>query len=173
MTNKGKLALAALLAVPVVLLTTTKTEPVSNAQFANKKLARGLRNNNPGNLRKSSVAWAGKISNPLDTAFESFDTMANGVRAAIRNAYTHWNRGKNTVATLISIWAPPTENNTIAYVAAVAKEAGISPNAQIKWGNNDTTAKLMYAIFKHENGADTSKYISLAQVRAQLATMWP
>lgn len=142
-------------------------------QFGNKKLNRGLRNNNPGNIRKTTIKWPGKVSNPLDTAFESFDTMSNGVRAALRNAHTHWNRGKNSIAALVTIWAPPFENNTSAYVAAVSKAAGIPSGKQFAWGNNETTAKIMLAIFQHENGARTKEFITLESVKSQLATMWP
>jgi len=144
-----------------------------NPQFSNKKLPRGLRNNNPGNLRKSAANWAGKVVNPLDTAFESFDTMSNGVRAALKNAFTQWNRGKNTIAELVSVWAPPSENNTSAYVATVAKAAGISASKEFMWGNNDTTAKIMYAIFLHENGPLAKQYITLENVRGHLAVLHP
>jgi hypothetical protein len=142
-------------------------------QFGDKKLPRGLRNNNPGNLRKTSVKWGGKVANPLDTAFESFDTMANGVRAAIRNAFTQWNRGKDTIAQLVSIWAPPSENDTARYVAQVAKAAGIPATKEFKFGNNETTAKIMYAIFIHENGPTAKNHITLAAVKAQLAALYP
>lgn len=144
-----------------------------NPQFSNKKLSRGLRNNNPGNLRKSAVKWAGKVDNPNDTAFESFDTMSNGVRAALRNAFTHWNRGKDTIKELITVWAPPTENNTSAYVAKVAKSAGILPVKEFAFGNNETTAKIMYAVFLHENGPQAKNYITLENVQGHLAAMFP
>jgi hypothetical protein len=142
-------------------------------QFGDKKLPRGIRNNNPGNLRKTPTKWAGKVSNPLDTAFESFDTMANGVRAALRNAYTQWNRGKDTISEFIAVWAPPSENDTAKYVAQVAKAAGISPTKEFTFGNNDVTAKIMYAVFVHENGPIAKKYITPEQVKAQLAALYP
>lgn len=164
--------LGALLLSPLALLLPTSTK-VSNAQFANKDLPRGLRNNNPGNLRKTDNKWLGKVSNPLDPEFESFDTLSNGLRAALRNAFTQWNRGKDSIEALVSVWAPPSENATSAYVAKVAKEVGISPGMEFKWGNNETTAKIMFAIFKHENGPQTSKYITLASVKSKLAELWP
>lgn len=175
MTNQGKLALGAT-AAALLLLTMNKKvmAPITTsiAQFANKSLPRGIRNNNPGNLRKSSVKWAGKVDNPLESAFESFSTMAYGLRAAIRNANTHWTRGKKSIAQLVSIWAPPSENNTTAYVAAVAKAAGIASNVPFVWGNNDTTAKVLLAIFRHENGAAiTDRYVSLSDIRGYLGAM--
>jgi hypothetical protein len=163
------LAYLSALAVAALALWPTTT----HNQFKNSKLSRGLRNNNPGNLRKSAATWLGKVVNPLERDFESFSTMDYGVRAAIRNAFTQWNKGKDSIQSLVSIWAPPSENNTAAYVAAVAKAAGIPATSEFKWGGNDTTAKIMFAIFKHENGADTTKYITLAQVRKHLDAMWP
>jgi len=146
----------------------------TNPQFANKKLPRGIRNNNPGNLKKSSARWAGKVVNPLDTVFESFDTMQNGVRAAIKNAHTQWNRGADTVQEFISIWAPKSDNNnTSAYVAAVAKKAGISPTKEFAFGNNDTTAKILHAVFIHENGPIAGDYIKLEAVKGHLAALYP
>jgi hypothetical protein len=144
-----------------------------NGQFSNKKLPRGIRNNNPGNLRKSAVKWIGKVANPLDTAFESFGSMQAGIRAAVSNAHTHWNRGKNTVSELITIWAPPHENDTAKYVETVAKAAGISSQKEFVFGNNETTAKIMFAIFVHENGQIAKDYIKLSDVQSALAAKWP
>jgi hypothetical protein len=55
----------------------------------------------------------------------------------------------------------------------VAKAAGIAATAQIKCGNNDTTAKIMYAIFCRENGPLTKEYITLENVKGHLALLWP
>lgn len=177
MKNLPKSLLLLLLGIPLLLLLLPKKMKDSLtskvARFGDKTLPRGLRNNNPGNLRISSAKWAGKIKNPLDTSFESFDTMANGVRAAVRNAHTQWNRGKNSIASLVAVWAPPSENNTAAYVAAVAKAAGIPATKQFEWGANDVTAKVLYTIFIHENGPKAKSFITLESVKAQLAAMWP
>ena len=174
MKNIQKLWPLILLALASLLLLLPKSIMNKvNPQFVNKKLPRGIRNNNPGNLRKSSVKWAGKVDNPSDTSFESFDSMSNGIRASLRNAFTHWNRGKDTIKELISIWAPPTENNTSAYVATVAKSAGIPATKEFTFGNNETTAKVMYAVFLHENGPITKQYITPENVKGHLAVMFP
>ncbi len=62
--------------------------------------------NNPLNIRKTAIKWGGEIDNP-NSAFESFDTLANGYRAAILNLRTHYNSyGDDTLRKQISRWAP-------------------------------------------------------------------
>jgi hypothetical protein len=51
---------------------------------------------------------------------------------------------------LIYVYAPPSENNTEAYINAVASKVGISPDAKLNWEAHKIP--LMLAIFKHENG---------------------
>ncbi len=167
--NQKLLTYLSALAVAALALWPTTTKQ----QFTNKSLPRGLRNNNPGNLRKSSATWIGKVSNPLESAFESFSSMDYGIRAAIKNAFTQWNKGKDTIRTLVSIWAPPIENNTAAYVAAVAKAAGISPDVEFRFGSNEVTAKVLYAIFVHENGPKTRQFITIEAVKKHLAALYP
>ena len=44
-------------------------------------LPRGLRNNNPGNIRNSSTVWVGEITPSKDKSFKQFKSMAYGYRA--------------------------------------------------------------------------------------------
>ena len=46
--------------------------------------ARGLRNNNPGNIRLSRTLWQGEIRPSQDRSFCQFRTMAYGYRALIK-----------------------------------------------------------------------------------------
>jgi hypothetical protein len=113
---------------------------------------RGERNNNPGNIRLSSVKWQGEISGQ-DTAFATFATPEDGIRALaklLRNYQTK--NGLNTVRGIINRYAPPVENNTSAYVAAVAAAVGVAPDDQIDTGNPTTLNALVNAIIRHENG---------------------
>lgn len=45
---------------------------------------RGLRNNNPGNIRLSSTKYQGEVQPSQDTAFKQFESMAYGYRAIFR-----------------------------------------------------------------------------------------
>ena len=114
---------------------------------------RGIRNNNPGNIRKSSEAWQGLADTQTDSAFFQFKSMPYGVRAMvkiIRNYSTRY--GLTTVQTIINRWAPPNENNTGAYVAAVADAVGVSSGDYLDLDNADTMFNLVRAIIAHENG---------------------
>lgn len=86
---------------------------------------RGIRIANPTLLRRSAIPWFGKVSPSPDPEFESFDTLENGIRAGAVNQMTHWKRGVRTVAELIELQAPPSENATPAYIAFVAGQLGV------------------------------------------------
>lgn len=119
---------------------------------------RGMRNNNPGNLRISANAWQGKIpvSENTDGAFEQFESMFYGVRAALVNMRSHYNRGKNTVYKLVTTWAPYSDNPTDAvenYVDAVAKAAGQLRNEPFAWTERNVV-NIANAMFLFENAGE-------------------
>lgn len=125
------------------------------------KLIRGERNNNPGNIRISTAAWVGKIpvEQNTDGAFEQFREYHGvpgvvwGIRALGKTLLTYQVKyGLRTVAQIINRWAPPSENITSAYVQAVAKALGVSPDAQINLTAPPTLFALTKAIIRHENG---------------------
>lgn len=84
---------------------------------------RGLRNNNPGNIRNSDATdWKGEVkpSDKKDSAFEEFETMAHGYRALMKLLQNYRNIHKcQTIADFINRWAPRTENDTSAYINSV------------------------------------------------------
>lgn len=91
----------------------------------------GVRLNNPGNLR-AGIAWEGLTYPPAVNGFCSFSTPAFGFRAIFRNYITKYDRGIRTIRALITEWAPPSENNTAAYIAAVCQRTGFDPDAPIE-----------------------------------------
>jgi len=134
------------------------------SQFFNMSLPRGIRNNNPGNIRVSSSPWQGKTDGP-DTAFETFETPEDGIRAAGKILVNYQKiYGINTLAGLISRYAPSSENNTAAYVAAVSRATGIGANTPFNVGA--ALPKLLPAIIKHENGVQP---YTAAQIAAAIA----
>lgn len=113
---------------------------------------RGERNNNPGNIRLGSVRWQGQVDG-TDPAFVTFATPQDGIRALaklLRNYQTI--HGLRTVRAIINRYAPASENNTSAYVGAVASAMGVSPDAPIDLNNDATLSQLVAAIIAHENG---------------------
>lgn len=126
---------------------------------------RGIRNNNPGNIRKSAEKWQGLAADQTDAAFFRFVSMEYGVRAMVkilRNYSTRY--GLNTVAGIINRWAPPVENNTSAYVAQVARAVGVSAGERIDLDDANTMFELVRAIIAHENGRVAAALISDATV---------
>ena len=91
------------------------------------KLPRGLRNNNPLNIRKSGDKWQGLKALQEDKEFFQFESMAYGWRAAfVILCRTYYKRyGLKTISDIIYRWAPPKENNTSGYVKHVSELSGI------------------------------------------------
>lgn len=114
---------------------------------------RGIRNNNPGNIRKSNIKWQGLAAEQTDGAFYQFTRAEYGIRALCRVLRTYQRKyGLNDVRSIINRFAPPVENDTDSYVYAVAKALGVSSNISINLEDRETMIKLLKAIIKHENG---------------------
>ncbi len=119
--------------------------------------SRGLRNNNPGNIRiKKSNPWQGRvpISENTDGVFEQFTSMSYGIRALIKMLMTYNRKyGLNTVQGIISRYAPSNENNTSGYINKVCQRLQVSPTTEIQL-KGQTLYKLVKAIVWVENGVD-------------------
>ena len=127
-----------------------KTDSITSIMIGDKRLPRGIRNNNPGNIERTSVRWKGMAAEQLDERFITFVAPQWGIRAIARILLGDWREGQDTIASLIEEWAPPIENNTVAYVKAVGKACGVDP-----WQPCDVPAllpKIIPAIIQHENG---------------------
>ncbi len=132
------------------------------------KAPRGERNNNPGNIRASGAPWQGQTG--VDPAgFAVFDTPAHGMRALARLLQNYQTvHGLDTVRKVISRYAPSSENNTGAYIAAVAADLGVGPDDPVDLGNRGTLGAMVAAIVRHENGrliysqADIAAAVALA-----------
>ena len=115
----------------------------------NPKLPRGVRNNNPGNLR-IGAAWKGRVKG-TDTAFVTFESYAWGVRAMILLLANKYKQGQTTVRKLISSWAPPVENHTNSYVRHVAKALSVGPDDILSL-TKENMFRLTSAIAAKESG---------------------
>lgn len=117
-----------------------------------KTLPRGIRNNNPLNIRIGNV-WQGEVDKPTDRSFEQFKQMEYGIRAGfvlLRRYIRHY--GINTIAEIIARWAPRSENDTTAYVRRVAQLTNISPDVPIKYEDKGTMCALVDAMIQVECG---------------------
>jgi hypothetical protein len=119
-------------------------------------LARGLRNNNWGNIRLSNINWQGEIKG-ADDEFEVFSSPEWGVRAMVRILKNDFKAGK-TLAATINEYAPPHENATSAYVNHVVEDSGVPGDAVPDYNDEDTMALIVGAMVEHENGIKMNDY---------------
>ncbi len=121
-------------------------------------IPRGIRNNNPGNIRISTIQWEGKIKINTDGVFEQFDSATHGIAALVNNLMSYQLvHGLDTIAKIIDRWAPAMENDTKAYILAVLADAGlagVTPTSPIDIRNPTILFALTMAIIKHENGVN-------------------
>lgn len=114
------------------------------------KEKRGIRNNNPGNIRHKDQ-WMGLTSEQPDPAFCTFIEPRYGIRALAKTLLNYQRLyGINTVRGIINRWAPPTENDTHSYVHHVAHFMGVDADETIQV--KDHLLPLVSAIILHENG---------------------
>ena len=97
---------------------------------------RGLRNNNPLNIRRSTDRWEGTATTQTDPSFVQFKTLAYGYRAAwkvLESYWKHFHRTKQNynVVNIIARWAPPTENDTQTYIRTVLRLTGLGGNEHL------------------------------------------
>lgn len=119
---------------------------------SSKKLPRGIRNNNPLNIRIGNT-WLGEVPRPTDKAFEQFVQMEYGIRAGfviLRRYIRRYNR--RTINDIVSAWAPSNENNTKAYIETVSRLTGIPADREIKYEDMATMVCLVDAMIQVECG---------------------
>ena len=85
---------------------------------------RGIRNNNPLNIRRTSTQWEGLHPVQADREFCQFIDMKYGYRAAFRLLMKYYRKyGLHTVHEIINRWAPSSDGNaTSAYVKRVVND---------------------------------------------------
>lgn len=113
---------------------------------------RGLRNNNPLNIRHSRDRFQGEVVPGSDRAFKQFTSMAYGYRAAFVTLATYLAYGRNTVEKIVRAWAPPTENNTEGYINHVVQRSGVGRNKVLTAESGGDYRKIVAAMSHCENG---------------------
>lgn len=129
-------------------------------------LPRGIRNNNPGNIRWGSN-WQGLISEEerTDKSFCQFKNPVYGLRAMVKIIFTYQEKyGLNTVESIIHRYAPPNENNTQGYIMRVSEAIGSLPKQPLKL-TDETLKELMRAITAVENGQNYYYYYKTDQLQ--------
>lgn len=114
---------------------------------------RGIRNNNPGNIRKSTERWQGLSPVQADPAFFQFISEVFGIRAMAKILRTYQNRYQlATVRQIITRWAPAVENDTESYIQQVCAGMKVAADEVINLADPQILVALVTAIIHHENG---------------------
>jgi hypothetical protein len=117
---------------------------------------RGLRNNNPLNIRHNADVFQGEIKGK-DISFKTFSTIEYGYSAAFITLATYLSRGWNTIEKIITRWVPPIENNTENYIANVAKWSGVPKNKILTVSDGADYILIVAAMSFVENGVIVCK----------------
>lgn len=130
-----------------------RRDPKQKSFLGQPNKPRGVRNNNPGNIRYSPLnLWEGKIpyTQNTDSSFEQFIEWRYGIRALLLLLKKYIFR-YGTIEEMIRVYAPSVENNTENYIRTVSAETGIPRNQAIT-SDKGTLQKLAIAITRHECG---------------------
>lgn len=114
---------------------------------------RGIRNNNPGNLRRTRDPWQGLATPQTDKAFFVFKDATYGIRALARTLVNYQDEHNlRSIRQIICRWAPANENDTAAYINSVAKQTRFNADQPLDMHKYAHLAPLAKAIILHENG---------------------
>lgn len=145
---------------------------------AAKTPARGIRNNNPGNLRRTSDPWQGLATPQTDREFFVFKSATYGIRALARTLIAYQDEHQlRSIRQIICRWAPANENNTAAYISAVAKDSGFDADRPLDMHKFEHLRAITHAIIRHENGqqpytdAEITKALVLAGVEPEASNL--
>lgn len=114
------------------------------------EVPRNVRNNNPGNVDRTSIVWQGMSALQADPRFITFVAPQWGFRCAARILLGNYREGRTTIHALINDWAPPVENDTSAYVTDVAERMGVGIDETLTLPGE--LLPMLKAIAQHEGG---------------------
>ena len=116
-------------------------------------MSRGLKNNNPGNIRRSKTRYVGEISPSTDAEFKQFESVAYGYRAMFVLLDSYRRRySLSTIRQMINRYAPPSENFTEGYIRFVAQRTGIRPDEVLDTRSERDMVPIVMAMSEIENG---------------------
>jgi hypothetical protein len=120
------------------------------------KVPLGIRLNNPFNIRYvANSGWQGLDHEAVNISFETFRTPVWGIRAAAVLMINHFDkRQADTIEKLVTIWAPPSENNTAHYIQRVADYSGFDPKQTLNLHHYEHLAPVMLGMMEEEIGSD-------------------
>lgn len=125
-------------------------------------MSRGLRNCNPGNIRRSKVHYLGEVRPSQDSDFKQFESMAYGYRAMFVLLDSYRRRyALNTLRQMLNRYAPPSENFTEGYIRFVSQKTGILPDEELNTRSERDMVSIISAMSEIENGVSADRSMVL------------
>lgn len=141
-------------------------------QRPDKRVHVAFFNKSFGNIRNAGkIKYAGEIT-PKQNTYKKFSAWKYGAAAMIAHlqryisgTFCRDNKGiknctgkLNTIEKILYVYAPPTENDTEAYIKFVAKDTGFTRSQILDHTNKTTMWKLTKAMSKMESSQATVHY---------------
>jgi hypothetical protein len=128
---------------------------------------RGIRNNNPTNMKDSGIQWQGMTGVDPD-GFLIFATMADGLRAPMLNLRNYGRlHGISTADGVARRWSQTDQD---AYSANLAAFLGVDPQDNIDLEDRVTLTQLVRGIVRQEDGGAAELLVD-AQIAAVAANV--
>jgi hypothetical protein len=114
--------------------------------------SRGVRTHNPGNLEYAGQPGAVRAGGgPDEQRFAAFRTDREGLGAMANQLELDFQRGRKTIEALVAKYAPPEENDTVAYIADVARQMHVGSRTALNLKDPAVLESMMNAMIAHEN----------------------
>ncbi len=133
-----------------------QTEGVEIVVNKNYPMPRGMRNNNPGNIKKQNppTPWQGLADDQPDAIFVKFKEISWGIRAMARILISYQDKyGIYTIEKIINRYAPSTDDNpTDSYIAFVSQKSGLGAKLLLDFHNYADMFPVIKAMIEFEQG---------------------
>ena len=139
------------------MATVTNSSPGTRAEQGrskgDKRGSRGLRNDNPLNIRHGKSQWVGMREKQTDKQFVQFTERVYGYRAAFVLLRCYIGKGKDTLGKIIAKWAPSSDgNNTQSYINYVSKSTGINARHALRFEDKKDLVEVVRSMAHMESG---------------------
>lgn len=122
-------------------------------------MTRGIRNNNPLNIRHGKSQWVGMAKEQTDRAFVQFTERKYGYRAAFVLLKNYINKyGANTVTKIVERWAPAKDgNDTAGYIGFVCHTTGIGKHQPLCFEDKAMMVEIVRSMAQMESAVIEDK----------------
>ena len=121
------------------------------------RVPRGIRNNNPLNIRYVERShWVGRRTPKKDASFEEFDSRMYGYRAAFILLHKYMVVYKRrTISDIVARWAPVADgNDTWQYITLVSQRSHVKVNEELRFEDWESLTRVVHAMAFVENGVN-------------------